>query len=162
MRNKSGTNLKRGLIMKLVIQRVKSAHVNVEGKTIGSIERGLLVLLGVGEGDTKDMVDKYVDKLIKLRIFEDDNGKTNLSVADVGGQIMVVSQFTLYADCKKGNRPSFINAGTPALAEELYEYFKQRVKEKYGAVSCGEFGADMKVSLVNDGPFTIIWDSRDW
>ena len=148
--------------MKLVIQRVESAHVNVEGNTISSIERGLLVLLGVGEGDTRDMVDKYVDKLIKLRIFEDEDGKTNLSVADVGGQIMVVSQFTLYADCKKGNRPSFIYAGEPALAEELYEYFKQRVKEKYGEVYCGKFGANMKVGLVNSGPFTIIWDSRDW
>ena len=148
--------------MKLVIQRVESAHVNVDGNTISSIDNGLLVLLGVGEGDTRDMVDKYVDKLIKLRIFEDEDGKTNLSVADVGGQIMVVSQFTLYADCKKGNRPSFIYAGEPALAEELYEYFKQRVKEKYGEVYCGKFGADMKVSLVNAGPFTIIWDSRDW
>lgn len=148
--------------MKLVIQRVESAHVNVEGNTISSIESGLLVLLGVGEGDTRDMVDKYVDKLIKLRIFEDEDGKTNLSVADVGGQIMVVSQFTLYADCKKGNRPSFVYAGEPVLAEELYEYFKQRVKEKYGEVYCGEFGANMKVSLVNSGPFTIIWDSRDW
>ncbi|MCM1286788.1 MAG: D-aminoacyl-tRNA deacylase [Clostridium sp.] len=148
--------------MRLVIQRVESAHVAVEGKTIGSIEKGLLVLLGVGEGDTRDMVDKYADKLIKLRIFEDEDGKTNLSVADVGGQIMVVSQFTLYADCKKGNRPSFVYAGAPDMAEELYEYFKQQVKEKYGEVFCGEFGADMKVSLVNDGPFTIIWDSRDW
>ena len=148
--------------MKLVIQRVESAHVNVDGNTISSIERGLLVLLGVAEGDTRDMVDKYVDKLIKLRIFQDEDGKTNLSVADVGGQIMVVSQFTLYADCKKGNRPSFVYAGEPALAEELYEYFKQRVKEKYGEVYCGKFGADMKVSLVNDGPFTIIWDSRNW
>ncbi|MBP3622322.1 MAG: D-tyrosyl-tRNA(Tyr) deacylase [Lachnospiraceae bacterium] len=148
--------------MKLVIQRVSEASVKVDGNVIGSIGKGLLVLLGVGEDDTKAMVDKYVDKLVKLRIFEDENGKTNLSVSDVGGDIMVVSQFTLYADCKKGNRPSFIGAGSPALAEELYEYFKARVKSIYGKVECGEFGADMKVSLVNDGPFTVLWDSREW
>ena len=148
--------------MKLVIQRVKSANVRVEDSVIGEIGCGLLVLLGVGEGDTREMVDKYVDKLIKLRIFSDADGKTNLSVADVGGEILVVSQFTLYADCKKGNRPSFVNAASPELAKELYEYFKQQVMVKYGSVECGEFGADMKVELINDGPFTIVWDSRDW
>ncbi|MCM1272341.1 MAG: D-aminoacyl-tRNA deacylase [Clostridium sp.] len=148
--------------MKLVIQRVKQAEVKVDGSQIGHIGQGLLVLLGVGKGDTRDMVDKYVDKLIKLRIFADEDGKTNLSVADIQGEIMVVSQFTLYADCKKGNRPSFVYAAEPALAEELYEYFKDKVKERYGSVACGEFGAGMEVSLQNDGPFTIVWDSRDW
>lgn len=148
--------------MKIVIQRVKEASVVVEGNTIGSINQGLLVLLGVGNEDTKDMVDKYVDKLVKLRIFADSEGKTNLSVQDVGGEILVVSQFTLYADCKKGNRPSFVNAGSPELGNELYEYFCQKVKERMGSVQVGEFGADMKVSLINDGPFTIVLDSRDW
>ncbi len=148
--------------MKLVIQRVKEASVVVEGRTTGSINQGLLVLLGVGSEDTKEMVDKYVDKLVKLRIFADSEGKTNLSVQDVQGEILVVSQFTLYADCKKGNRPSFIGAGSPQLGNELYEYFCQKVKEKMGSVQVGEFGADMKVSLINDGPFTIVWDSRDW
>ncbi len=148
--------------MKLVIQRVSHAQIKIEENTADTIGCGLLVLLGVGQDDTKEMVEKYVDKLIKLRIFEDENGKTNLSVADIKGQIMVVSQFTLYADCKKGNRPSFIAAGEPSFAEELYEYFKCQVKEKYGEVHCGKFGADMKVELVNDGPFTIVWDSRDW
>lgn len=148
--------------MKLVIQRVNKADVKVEGKVIGEIGRGLLVLLGVGEGDTREMADKYVDKLIKLRIFADEDGKTNLSVRDVNGEILVVSQFTLYADCKKGNRPSFVSAGSPELADELYEYFKEKVREKFGQVQSGSFGADMQISLINDGPFTIIWDSRDW
>ena len=148
--------------MKIVIQRVKEASVVVDDKVTGSIGQGLLVLLGVGQEDTREMVDKYVDKLIKLRIFADSEGKTNLSVQDVGGEILVVSQFTLYADCKKGNRPSFVSAGSPELGNELYEYFCQKVKEKMGSVQVGEFGADMKVSLINDGPFTIVWDSRDW
>lgn len=148
--------------MRIVIQRVSEANVVVEGRTTGSINQGLLVLLGVGSEDTKEMVDKYVDKLVKLRIFADSEGKTNLSVQDVNGEILVVSQFTLYADCKKGNRPSFIGAGSPELGNKLYEYFCQKVKEKMGAVQVGEFGADMKVSLINDGPFTIVWDSRDW
>lgn len=120
------------------------------------------MFLSVGEGDTREMADKYVDKLIKLRIFADEDGKTNLSVGDVNGEILVISQFTLYADCRKGNRPSFINAGGPELADELYEYFKERVQEKFGRVQSGSFGADMQISLVNDGPFTIIWDSREW
>lgn len=148
--------------MKLVIQRVNKANVEVDGKVIGEIGRGLVVFLGVGEGDTREMADKYVDKLIKLRIFADEDGKTNLSVGDVNGGILVISQFTLYADCRKGNRPSFINAGGPELADELYEYFKERVQEKFGRVQSGSFGADMQISLVNDGPFTIIWDSREW
>lgn len=148
--------------MKLVIQRVSEAKVRVDGNIVGEIQKGLLVFLGVGDGDTREMADKYVDKLIKLRIFEDEDGKTNLSVKDVDGEIMVVSQFTLYADCKKGNRPSFTLAAEPNFANEMYEYFKKTVVEKYGRVESGEFGADMKVSLVNDGPFTIVWDSRDW
>lgn len=148
--------------MKLVIQRVKEAKVEVEGNITGSINQGLLVLLGVGAEDTKEMVDKYVEKLVKLRIFADEEGKTNLSVQDVNGQILVVSQFTLYADCKKGNRPSFTGAGSPELGNTFYEYFCEKVKEKMGNVEVGEFGADMKVSLINDGPFTIVWDSRDW
>lgn len=148
--------------MRLVIQRVKEARVVIDERISGEIKQGLLVFLGVGEGDTKEMVDKYVDKLLKLRIFADEAGKTNLSVQDVEGQILVVSQFTLYADCKKGNRPSFVKAASPDLAEELYEYFKKRVIECYGVVESGEFGADMKVELVNDGPFTILWDSQEW
>lgn len=148
--------------MKLVIQRVSEAKVKVDGSIIGEIQKGLLVFLGVGDGDTREMADKYIDKLIKLRIFEDEDGKTNLSVKDVDGEIMIVSQFTLYADCKKGNRPSFTLAAESNFANEMYEYFKKTVMDKYGRVESGEFGADMKVSLVNDGPFTIVWDSRDW
>lgn len=148
--------------MKLVIQRVNHAAVVVEGETIGQIGRGYLVLLGVGQGDTKDMVDRYVEKLYKLRIFPDDQGKTNCSIVDVGGQVLVVSQFTLYADCKKGNRPSFTQAGDPQQAEALYEYFLEACRSRFGHVEHGSFGADMKVSLENDGPFTVVWDSRDW
>ena len=145
--------------MKIVIQRVKQASVKVEEKIIGKINQGLLVFLGVGDGDNKIMVDRYVDKLIKLRIFADENDKTNLSIQDISGEILVVSQFTLYADCKKGNRPSFTNAASPELANELYEYFKEQVKNKFGSVECGEFGADMKVNLVNDGPFTLVLEN---
>ncbi len=148
--------------MRLVIQRVKEARVVIEGSVSGEIKQGLLVFLGVGEGDSKAMIDKYVDKLLKLRIFADQEGKTNLSIQDIQGEILVVSQFTLYADCKKGNRPSFVKAAAPDLAEELYEYFKKRVYDCYGAVQSGEFGADMKVELVNDGPFTVLWDSQEW
>ncbi len=146
--------------MKIVIQRVSEAKVTVEGRVTGEIGKGFLVLLGVGGDDTREIADKYIDKILKLRIFEDGNGKTNLSLQDVGGEVLVVSQFTLYADCRKGNRPSFTGAGNPALAEELYEYFISRTKEKLGRVQAGEFGADMKVSLVNDGPFTIVLDEK--
>lgn len=148
--------------MRLVIQRVKKASVTIEGNVVGSIDKGLLIFLGVGEGDTRSMVDKYVDKLAKLRIFEDENGKTNLDINDVNGKLMVVSQFTLYADCKKGNRPSFVHAATPDIANELYEYFKEKCALKFGNVQSGQFGADMKVELINDGPFTVLWDSDWW
>lgn len=144
--------------MKIVIQRVLEASVAIEGKTEGKIGKGLLLFLGVGAEDTKEIADKFLDKIIKLRIFEDEDGKTNLSLKDVEGELLVVSQFTLYADCKKGNRPSFINSAPPAMAEELYEYFLEKCREKLGSVEHGQFGADMKVSLVNDGPFTILLD----
>lgn len=148
--------------MRLVIQRVKKASVTIEGNVVGSIDKGLLIFLGVGEGDTRSMADKYVDKLAKLRIFEDENGKTNLDINDVNGKLMVVSQFTLYADCKKGNRPSFVHAAAPDIANELYEYFKEKCALKFGNVQSGQFGADMKVELINDGPFTVLWDSDWW
>lgn len=142
--------------MKLVIQRVKSASVSVEGKITGKINTGLLVLLGVTHSDNKETVDYLVKKLCNLRIFEDENGKMNLSVKDIKGSLLVVSQFTLYADTNSGNRPSFTNAGKPDLANELYEYFKQKCKESGLEVQNGIFGADMQVELINDGPVTII------
>lgn len=148
--------------MRLVIQRVNRAAVRVDGEITGSIDKGFLVFLGVANGDTKEMVDKYVKKLGGLRIFTDDEGKINLSLKDVGGRVLVVSQFTLYADCKKGYRPSFTNAGAPDMANELYEYFKEQCIEVFGSVESGVFGADMKVELENDGPFTVLWDSDWW
>ncbi len=144
--------------MKVIIQRVLEAKVTVDGDVTGSIGKGYLILLGVGKEDNKQIADRYIDKIIKMRIFADENGKTNLSLQDVGGEVLVVSQFTLYADCKRGNRPDFIHAGGAALANELYEYFLNCIKERIGTVQAGRFGADMKVSLVNDGPFTIILD----
>ena len=144
--------------MKLVIQRVKEASVEVDNKVVGKINKGYLVLVGVSKTDTKEIADKYIQKMINLRIFEDENGKTNLSLKDVGGEILLVSQFTLYANCKKGNRPSFIDAGGPEEAENLYEYIIEKTKEQVNVVEKGIFGADMKVSLLNDGPFTIILD----
>lgn len=147
--------------MKFVIQRVKSASVDVEGKTVGKIEKGFLVLIGIATDDTKETADRFVKKLVGLRIFEDENGKTNLSLADVGGSLLLVSQFTLYADCKKGNRPSFTNAGKPDIAIPLYEYIIDECKKQVPIVEKGIFGADMKVSLLNDGPFTIIFDSKE-
>ena len=146
--------------MKLVVQRVLQAEVQVNGQSIGKINRGLLVFVGVGKEDTKEIADKYLKKLLGLRIFEDENGKTNLSLKDVDGEVLLVSQFTLYANCKKGNRPSFIEAGKPDMAEEMYEYIISRCKEQVTVVERGKFGADMKVSLVNDGPFTIVLDSE--
>lgn len=145
--------------MKFVIQRVTKASVTVDGNCIGSIGRGFMVLIGVGAEDTKEVADKYVKKLLGLRIFEDEQGKTNLSLKDVNGELLLVSQFTLYADCRKGNRPSFICAGTSALAEELYEYIADCCRREGYPVQTGEFGADMKVELLNDGPFTIVLDN---
>ena len=146
--------------MKFVIQRVTEASVTVEDKVIGQIHKGFMVLIGVGQNDTKEVADKMVKKLVGLRIFEDENGKTNLSLADVGGELLLISQFTLYANCKKGYRPSFTDSGAPDLAEELYEYIIAQCKESIPVVKKGCFGADMKVSLVNDGPFTVILDSE--
>lgn len=144
--------------MKLVIQRVNHAEVKVDNEIVGSIRKGFLVLVGVGENDTKEIADKYLKKLFGLRIFEDEAGKTNLALKDVNGELLMVSQFTLYANCKKGNRPSFIEAGNPDLAKSLYEYMIQQAKKQVPVVEHGIFGADMKVSLENDGPFTVILD----
>lgn len=147
--------------MKFVIQRVTHADVVVDGNELGRIDKGFMVLIGVSKEDDKAIADKMVDKMIKLRIFEDENGKTNLSLDDVGGELLLISQFTLYANCKKGNRPSFIDAGAPDEANALYEYIIERCKERVNVVERGEFGADMKVSLLNDGPFTIVLDSSE-
>lgn len=147
--------------MKFVIQRVTHADVVVDGNDIGRIGKGFMVLIGVSKEDDKTIADKMVDKMIKLRIFEDENGKTNLSLDDVDGELLLISQFTLYANCKKGNRPSFIDAGAPDEANDLYEYIIEKCKERVKVVERGEFGADMKVSLLNDGPFTIILDSSE-
>lgn len=147
--------------MRIVLQRVLEAKVDIDGVTKGKIGKGFLLLVGVGEGDTKEIADKLIEKISRLRIFEDSEGKTNLSIDQVGGEVLVVSQFTLYADCKKGNRPSFVKAGNPALAEELYEYILTRCRELFKNTESGEFGADMKVSLINDGPFTVILDSNE-
>ena len=146
--------------MKVVLQRVSRAAVSVDGEVIGAIGKGFLLLLGVSDTDTEQTADRMVDKICKLRIFEDENGKTNLSLDQVGGELLLISQFTLYANCKKGNRPSFIEAGKPDMAEEMYEYIISRCKEQVTVVERGKFGADMKVSLVNDGPFTIVLDSE--
>lgn len=147
--------------MKIVIQRVLEAKVNVDGETKGQIGKGYLLFVGVSNGDNKEIADKMIEKISKLRIFEDENGKINLSIDQVSGEVLVVSQFTLYADCKKGNRPSFVNAGSPVFAEEIYEYILKRCKETFKKTQSGVFGADMKVSLVNDGPFTIVMDSNE-
>ena len=144
--------------MKFVIQRVNHASVKVDGKVVGSIGKGFLVFIGISNTDTKELADKYIKKMIQLRIFEDENGKTNLSLKDVGGQLLLVSQFTLYANCKKGNRPSFVDAGKPDMANEMYEYIISECQKQVDVVEKGIFGADMKVSLENDGPFTIILD----
>ena len=146
--------------MKFVIQRVLESAVKVNGDTIGQIGKGFMVLIGVGQGDTKDIADKMIKKMIGLRIFEDENGKTNLALADVNGELLLISQFTLYANCKKGNRPSFIESGSSDLAEDLYEYIISECKKQVPVVEHGSFGADMKVSLINDGPFTIVLDSE--
>lgn len=147
--------------MRFVVQRVTEANVAVDGKIIGQIQKGFLVLVGVSNEDTKEIADKMIKKLIGLRIFEDENGKTNLDLKTVDGELLLISQFTLYADCRKGNRPSFINAGNPKLAEQLYEYIIESCQKEISVVQCGKFGAEMKVSLLNDGPFTIVLDSRE-
>ncbi len=150
--------------MRFVIQRVTEANVSVDQQIVGAIGKGFLVLVGVSQTDTRTVADKMIKKLLGLRIFEDDNGKTNLSLQDVDGSLLLVSQFTLYADCRKGNRPSFTNAGAPDLAEDLYEYIinecQAQLPNPTQRVQHGRFGADMKVSLLNDGPFTIILDSE--
>lgn len=146
--------------MRFVIQRVREASVSVEDSVIGQIEKGYLVLIGVSDSDTEAVADKMIRKMIGLRIFEDENGKTNLSLADVEGSLLLVSQFTLYANCKKGNRPSFIEAGAPDKAEALYEYIIRECRKAVPNVQTGQFGAEMQVSLVNDGPFTILLDSE--
>ena len=145
--------------MRAVIQRVSSAQVDIDGETAGSIGHGLLILLGVGHGDGEEQAERLWSKIARLRIFEDADGKTNLSLADVGGEVLVVSQFTLYASCKKGNRPSFTEAAPPAEAERLYEYFVSLARRDIEHVDTGVFGAMMDVSLVNHGPFTICLDT---
>ena len=145
--------------MRFVVQRVTHASVTVDGKVIGKIGQGFMVLIGVSDEDTKETADKMVKKLLGLRIFEDENGKTNLDIHTLGGSLLLISQFTLYADCKHGNRPSFIKAGKPDMANEMYEYIIAKCREQVEIVETGEFGADMKVELLNDGPFTILLDS---
>ena len=147
--------------MKFVIQRVTRASVTIDNETVGKIGKGFLVLVGIENSDNEQVADKMVKKLCSLRIFEDENGKTNLDINSVGGELLVISQFTLYADCHHGNRPSFINAGRPELAEPLYEYIVEACKKNVPIVEKGRFGADMKVELLNDGPFTIVLDSKE-
>ncbi len=147
--------------MKAVIQRVTRASVTVDSQVVGKIDRGYLVLLGVEGSDSEQIADKLAAKIVKLRIFEDANGKTNLSIGDVGGRMLIVSQFTLLADCSHGNRPSFIGAGSPQEASRLYDYFCDKVAELGVEVERGVFGGDMKVELLNDGPFTICLDTKD-
>lgn len=148
--------------MRFVIQRVSHAGVTVDNQTVGAIHKGLLVLIGVSDTDNEQIADKMLKKLLGLRIFEDNQGKTNLDIHSVNGELLLVSQFTLYADCRKGNRPSFTNAGKPDKAKALYEYIIEKCREQMPqAVQTGIFGADMKVELLNDGPFTVILDSED-
>ncbi len=147
--------------MKFVIQRTTQASVSVDGEVLGKIQKGFVVFIGVSNEDTKETADKMVRKMCALRIFEDENGKTNLSLADVGGGLLLISQFTLYADCKKGNRPSFIKAGAPDMANDMYEYIIEQCRKYVPIVERGRFGADMKIQLLNDGPFTIVLDSAE-
>jgi D-tyrosyl-tRNA(Tyr) deacylase len=147
--------------MKFVIQRVKHSSVTVDGKVIGKIEKGFMVLIGIEDEDTQAVADKMIHKMTGLRIFTDEEDKMNLSLRDVGGELLLISQFTLYADCKKGNRPSFIKAGKPDMAEKMYQYIIEKCREEIAVVEHGEFGADMKVELLNDGPVTIILDSHE-
>lgn len=145
--------------MRFVVQRVTHASVTVDSQVIGKIGNGFMVLIGVADTDTREIADKMVKKLLGLRIFEDENGKTNLDIHTVEGELLLISQFTLYANCRHGNRPSFIEAGKPDMANEMYEYIIAKCKEQVPVVKKGEFGADMKVELLNDGPFTILLDS---
>lgn len=147
--------------MRFVIQRVTSSKVTIDGVVRGQISKGFLVLIGISNDDTTETADKMIRKMVNMRIFEDENGKTNLGLKDVGGSLLLISQFTLYADCRKGNRPSFVNAGAPDMAEKLYEYIISECKKEIDVVEQGEFGADMKVELLNDGPFTIVLDSDE-
>lgn len=147
--------------MRFVIQRVSNASVTVDGEVLGEISKGFMVLIGIEEEDTREIADKMIAKMLKLRIFEDENQKMNLSLQDVGGELLLISQFTLYADCKKGNRPSFIRAGKPDIAEPLYQYIVDACAKECKKTEQGRFGADMKVSLLNDGPVTIWLDSRE-
>ena len=147
--------------MRAVLQRVSQAQVDIEGETVGSIDRGLLILLGVGQEDTEETAEKLWNKIFKLRIFDDADGKTNLALADVNGDALIVSQFTLFANCKRGNRPSFTEAGAPNMANALYEWFVARARKDVPRVETGSFGADMQVSLLNDGPFTIVLDTNE-
>lgn len=147
--------------MKFVIQRVNQASVSVNNQIIGQINKGFVVLLGISNTDTIEIADKMINKLLNLRIFEDENGKTNLDIKSVNGELLIVSQFTLYADCRKGNRPSFFNAGDPNLANQLYEYVIEQCTKEISFVAHGEFGAHMEVSLVNNGPFTVVLDSDE-
>ena len=147
--------------MRFLVQRVSQASVAVEGEMIGKIGKGFLVLVGVSEADDKALAERMVKKLLGQRIFEDAEGKTNLNLDTVKGELLVVSQFTLYADCRKGNRPSFVHAGSPEKAEELYEYIVELCRKEVKIVETGRFGAEMEVSLINDGPFTILLDSQE-
>lgn len=147
--------------MRFLIQKVKEAEVKIDGRINGKIGKGYVVFAGIAETDTVEIADKMIKKLINLRLFEDENGKTNLNLAAVNGEILFISQFTLYADCRKGNRPSFISAGRPDIAKPLYEYMIEALRKEVPIVEHGEFGADMKVSLMNDGPFTVMLDSRE-
>lgn len=147
--------------MRLLIQRVQHADVSVEGESIASIQKGFLVFIGINNTDTEEIADKMLRKLLNLRLFEDENGKTNLDIKQVSGEILLVSQFTLYADCKKGNRPSFTKAGSPDEANRLYQYMIAQCQKEHPETTCGRFGADMKISLLNDGPFTVMLDSDE-
>ena len=147
--------------MKFVIQRVTHASVTVDRDVLGKLEKGFMVLIGIEDSDTQAVADKMISKMLGLRIFEDEEGKMNLALKDVGGGLLLISQFTLYADCKKGNRPSFVKAGKPDMAEPMYEYIIEKCREQIKNTQKGQFGADMKVELLNDGPVTIVLDSHE-
>ena len=147
--------------MRLVVQKVSQSSVKIEGEIVGAIDKGYMVLVGITNGDDELLVEKMVDKLVNLRIFEDENDKLNLSLLDVGGSVLSISQFTLYANCKKGRRPSFIDAAKPDISSPLYDFFNKKLEEKGSNVERGVFGAMMEVSLINDGPVTIILDSNE-